>query len=82
VINDFSVAELDKIDLSAIDANSAAAGNQAFNFIKTDFTGTAGQVRFDASTGLVLADVNGDSLVDIEIQVLGAPVIVASSFVL
>lgn len=82
VINDFSVAELDKIDLSAIDANSAAAGNQAFSFIKTGFTGTAGQVRFDATAGLVLADTNGDSLVDLEIQVLGSPVITASSFVL
>ena len=32
-ITDFSRAQLDKIDLAAIDANSAVAGNQGFSFI-------------------------------------------------
>ncbi len=39
---DFSHAQGDRIDLSAIDANSSVGGNQAFTFIgAANFTGTA-----------------------------------------
>ena len=69
----------DKIDLSAIDANTSAAGNQAFSLVST-FTGVAGQLcvakTSDTATVdgyLVTADVNGDRIVDFSLQIYGAP---------
>ena len=45
-ITDFSHAQGDKIDLALIDANTIAAGNQAFSFIGAGlYTGVAGQLR-------------------------------------
>ncbi len=45
-ITDFSRAQGDKIDLSGIDANTGAAGNQAFSFIGSGlFTHHAGELR-------------------------------------
>ncbi|MBZ6076295.1 calcium-binding protein [Microvirga puerhi] len=68
----------DKIDLSAIDANSSLAGNQAFKFV-THFSGHAGELMAvktgpegTATPGyLVYADVNGDKNPDFSIQVYG-----------
>ena len=58
----------DVIDLSAIDANTLVAGNQAFSFIGSSaFSGVAGQLRF--AGGIVAGDVNGDGIADFEIQV-------------
>jgi Ca2+-binding RTX toxin-like protein len=66
-INDF-VHGTDKIDVSAIDANSALAGNQAF-VLRGDvaFSGTKGELVFDEATHLLLGDVNGDKAADITI---------------
>jgi Ca2+-binding RTX toxin-like protein len=78
----------DKIDLSAIDANSGMDGDQAFTFIGTGaFTG-AGQVRatFDANTNLwsVQGDIDGDGNADFLIHVtsVGNQPIVTTDFVL
>ena len=47
VVADFNRAEGDRIDLSAIDADVYAAGNQAFTFIGTAaFSGTPGEIRY------------------------------------
>jgi Ca2+-binding RTX toxin-like protein len=61
------VAYGDKIDLSAIDANSAATGNQAFHLSADGglgaFTHHAGELRYQFTAGnntLVLADTDGD----------------------
>jgi Ca2+-binding RTX toxin-like protein len=73
VINTF--AHGDKIDLSALDANANAAGNQAFSFV-AGFTGAAGQLQWDqtgATAFLLQADVNGDAAADFSLQVYGAP---------
>lgn len=54
----------DRISLSAIDANTALAGDQAFSFIGTaGFSGVAGQLRVTAygNTCLIDGDVNGQS---------------------
>jgi Ca2+-binding RTX toxin-like protein len=75
-ILDFA-AGTDKIDLSRIDANSFAAGDQAFSWIGASaFTGSgaasAGQLRaFDSGNGLwiVEGDTNGDGAADLSIQV-------------
>ncbi|HEX9932986.1 MAG TPA: M10 family metallopeptidase C-terminal domain-containing protein [Allosphingosinicella sp.] len=71
----------DKIDLSLIDADANAAGNQAFAFIGSGaFTNKAGELRagFDAGRNLwsIEGDVNGDGLADFQLYVntgAGAP---------
>jgi Ca2+-binding RTX toxin-like protein len=85
VITDFSRSQSDKINLSAIDANSNAANNQAFTFIgAAAFSNVAGQLRFETSNGVTLisGDVNGDGVADFQIEVTGPLTPVASDFVL
>jgi Ca2+-binding RTX toxin-like protein len=76
----------DRIDLSGIDAHSSAAGNQAFNFI-------AGPKPFFSSPGdlwvvsgnnqcTVYADLNGDGIEDLRIDVVGTTALSASDFAL
>ena len=87
-ILDFSSFELDKIDLSVIDAQTNVAGNQVFNFIGNNiggdvvFTHHSGELIFDTATESVLGDVNGDGIADFEIELLGVNVLSASDFVL
>ena len=58
----------DTIDLSAIDANSGLAGDQAFVWIGTDaFSKTAGELRYDATLGAILGDVTGNGRADLQI---------------
>jgi hypothetical protein len=65
----------DKIDLSAIDANTknAPGTNDAFNFIGTNtpFTGSAGQLHaFWSAIGQIIeGDVNGDKKADFSIEI-------------
>jgi serralysin len=70
-ILDFSSAQHDKIDLSTIDANAHAHGNQAFHFIgASGFHHQGGELRF---AGHVLeGDVNGDGKADFQIFVNAA----------
>ena len=70
-IFDFSGTGGDRIDLSAIDANEAASGNQAFTYLGTSaFTGKAGELRYSkqASDTYVYGDTNGDKKVDFAIH--------------
>ena len=79
-IIDFSHAEGDRIDVSAIDANSLLAGDQAFSFIGSGaFTGMAGQLRF--AGGFVQGDLNGDATADFMIHA-NALSLAAGDFVL
>jgi Ca2+-binding RTX toxin-like protein len=79
---------LDRIDLSAIDANLAADGNQAFAFVGTAaFSNKAGELRaaWDAATGswAIQGDLNGDGRVDFQLYVAtGGAAPLASDFVL
>jgi Ca2+-binding RTX toxin-like protein len=65
--------EADRIDLSAIDAKSGTAANDAFVFIGTNtaFTGAGGEVRVTHSNGqwFVEADVDGDMVADLLIRI-------------
>jgi len=78
-ITDFNSAQ-DVIDLSSIDADSTVSGNQAFSFIGSGSFSTAGQVRFE--NGMVYADIDGDSIADLQISLMGVSALSASDFVL
>lgn len=73
VITDLSNG--DRIDLSAIDANTTQSGNQAFHWVDA-FTHTAGELTLDYSsaTGFttLLLDVNGDGVADMQIFIEGS----------
>ena len=85
-IADFSHAQGDKIDVSPIDANVWAAGNQAFHFIGSGlFTHTAGELRFaytSPTTTTIAGDVNGDGTSDFHIVLAGNVALTAADFVL
>ena len=66
-ILDFA-AGTDKIDLTRIDANTLADGNQAFSWIGSNaFSGTAGELRVYQQNGLqwIAGDTNGDGAADL-----------------
>jgi chitinase len=64
----------DQLDFRLMDANSNAAGDQAFTWLDTGaFTGSAGQLRQYDVRGLryVAGDVNGDGIADFTIELAG-----------
>jgi Ca2+-binding RTX toxin-like protein len=72
VINDFSHAEHDQIDLRTIDADTIRAGNQNFTFIGAQqFHHKAGELHFvkHAAYVRVEGDINGDGRTDFQIDV-------------
>ena len=67
-IVDFTSGQ-DTIDLTAVDANSLIAGDQAFAFIGTAaFGSSAGELRYEQISG----DTNGDGIADFMIKVDGS----------
>ncbi|MDK1373383.1 MULTISPECIES: calcium-binding protein [unclassified Sinorhizobium] len=84
-IYDFLASEQDRIDLSAIDASTKLAGNQAFSFVGTAaFKGVAGELRYEkqASDTYIYADVNGDKVADLKIHLDDAVTLTRDYFVL
>jgi len=84
-ITDFSHAQGDRIDLSAIDADTGVAGNQGFTFIgAAAFHHIAGELRAAQAAGIttVSGDVNGDGLADFAITLAGTIVLAAPDFAL
>ncbi len=73
-ILDFNRAEGDVIRLTEIDANWLADGDQAFTIVGA-FSNSAGQMTAAYNTGtnitLLSFDMNGDSLADMAIEVVG-----------
>ena len=66
---------LNKIDLSAIDANSTHAGNDAFAFIGAeDFHYIAGELRavFDGDAWRIEGDIDGNGVADFVLAVTTA----------
>lgn len=62
----------DRIDVSGIDANAKASGNQKFSFIGTDsYHGKAGELRFvkSGSETYVYGDTDGDRKADFAIHI-------------
>lgn len=80
LIYDFSQAQADKIDLSALYAQSGAA----FSFLgSAAFTGVAGQVRAEAGgdgNTHVFADMSGGGVAGMEVGLRGAVSLVAADF--
>jgi Ca2+-binding RTX toxin-like protein len=67
VIEDF-VSGVDRINLSAIDANANRNGDQSFDFIgNNDFSSKAGELHL--KNGVVSGDVDGDGRADFAIDV-------------
>jgi Ca2+-binding RTX toxin-like protein len=84
-ITDFKSFEGDRVDLSAIDANTSTAGDQAFSFIGNGaFTHHAGELRSTVSFGVttITGDVNGDGVSDFQIELSTLFSTVAGDFVL
>ena len=80
VIRDFSHRQGDEIDLSGIDANAKAAGNQAFAFIGSKaFSGKAGELQY--KNGIVAGDVNGDKAADFHIEIANHHGLAAGDFI-
>lgn len=71
-IFDFSLAAGDRIDVSQIDADAFAAGDQAFALVG-GFSGRAGQavLAFDGANTTLSLDVNGDSVADFRLLIDG-----------
>jgi Ca2+-binding RTX toxin-like protein len=66
-IRDFNRAQGDEINLSAIDADVHAAGDQAFSFIGTDaFSGTPGEIRYYHFGGNTYIELQIGNEVDVE----------------
>ena len=89
-IADFAIG-VDKIDLSALDANVNAAGDQTFTFIGANFMAAVpGQLRFvqydNTGTGNDYTEVRGDSqgdlAADFNIRLNGLIALTASDFAL
>jgi Ca2+-binding RTX toxin-like protein len=80
VVQDFQHG-VDHINLVALDANLALAGDQAFTFVGARaFSGVAGELSYRA--GLASADMNGDRIADLEIMIANHAVLTQEDFVL
>ncbi|KRW96794.1 calcium-binding protein [Paracoccus sp. MKU1] len=85
LIQDFSHAQGDRIDLRSIDANAGLAGDQAFRLIgERAFTGAAGELRYERAGNVttILADTNGDGRVDFSVALNGSHSLVGADFLL
>lgn len=85
VILDFSFAEGDRIDLSAVDGNYGTVGDEALIFIGTAaFSSVAGQLRYQQSgtAVVVTGDVNGDGNPDFALLLQGIGQLGGSEFIL
>jgi fimbrial isopeptide formation D2 family protein/uncharacterized repeat protein (TIGR01451 family) len=83
---DFSWAEGDLIDLSAIDANAGQSGNQAFVFVGAGsfLGGGQGSVRWQHAGGdtLVEVDAGNGGAAEMEIRLVGLQLPLAGDFIL
>jgi serralysin len=84
-IADFSHAQADVIDLSAIDADGTTGSVNAFTWIGTSaFHHLAGELRYQASgtSTLVQGDIDGNGVADFALLLTGTVALQQSDFVL
>ena len=82
---DFSPAEGDRLDVSGIDADVYAAGNQTFTFIgDAAFSGTPGEINYVHAGGNTIIQMQTGTSADVEgvIRIYGILTPEASWFVL
>ena len=87
IIADFKHNQGDKIDLSAIDANTAFTGNNAFSALKLGgtFSGVfanPGELYFDQSAHILYGNNDADSTADFSIQLTGVNSLAAADLLL
>jgi Ca2+-binding RTX toxin-like protein len=84
VLFDFSPAQGDDIDLQAVDAKTATAGNQAFSFVGTEAFTAAGQVRyfFEGDHTVVELNTTGANGAESQIELNGHLNLAAGDFLL
>ena len=65
----------DRVDLTAIDANSGVAGDQSFSLFNGPLTGVAGQLAFTFNAGanvtVVQGDIDGNPAADFTFEIAG-----------
>jgi len=81
VITDF-VSGVDTLQLSAIDANTTIAGNQAFNWAGAQASAYSVWSVQSGNSRIVRGDTNGDGVFDFEIQLGGVSHLTANDFIL
>lgn len=83
-ITDFKHSESDKIDLSAIDANSSLPNDQSFTYIGTKIFSkdATAQLRLDPKTGILYGSTNADNTPEFSILLSGVKDLVQEDFVL
>ena len=87
IIIDFHYSQGDKINLSAIDANTTFAGNNAFSALTVGdtFSGVfanPGELYFDQTAHILYGNNDADSKADFSIKVMGVSSLAAADFVL
>lgn len=87
VITDFRHDQKDRIDLSAIDANSKTSGNNAFSSLTVGnaFSGAfakQGSLYFDKVNHILYGNDDADSAADFSIQLTGVDTLVLGDFIL
>jgi uncharacterized delta-60 repeat protein len=83
-ITDFKHSEGDKIDLSAIDADSILPLDQVFKYIGTNPFGAdaRAQLRLDPKTGILYGSTNADNTPEFSILLSGVKSLVPEDFIL
>ena len=86
IIVDFSSADGDLINLTALDANSVAGGNQNFVFIDSAAFSAAGQLRFEydevSDIGVLYASTDADSDAEFAVKLRGVSSLTQEDLVL
>jgi Ca2+-binding RTX toxin-like protein len=82
-ITDFRRAGADRIDLSAIDARALTPQDDSFTFIgNAPLTTAQGRLGYNAATGVLSAEINGEAGADLVIVLSNRPVLTAADFIL
>ncbi|MGI9212047.1 MAG: cadherin-like domain-containing protein [Methylococcaceae bacterium] len=86
LILDFNRKAGERIDLTALDANSLMAGHQAFSWRGTAPFTAPGQIRYvyeaGRDTGTLTADTDGDRLPDLEIELIKVKLLTAADLLM
>jgi hypothetical protein len=74
---------IDKIDLHLIDIDASTDGRQSFHFLETGgFSGQAGDLIYNAETGVLSGDMGGDGEPDFWIILANKPQLSVGDFLL